>query len=153
MEHPEVVEYRINKIVPGPFVLTPKTNYTIAPERCDIGMTMNVQVKRREQQIELNPQIIFIDKTTNETLATYTAQFIFGIVNFEQVIRFADNAINIPNNLMLDCLSIVIGTTRGLLISETKGTYLQDILFPIYNIRDLLQQLLANSVPSSPVGS
>lgn len=150
MEQSTVVEYKINKIIPGTFKLTPKQNFSIQPEQCDVSITLAVQANKEEKQLHFKPEIEYIDQRTKELLATYNALFSFDIVGFDQVIKFRDTVVNVPNNLMLDCFSIVIGTTRGMLLSETKGTYLEKIYFPIFNVVDFLNQLNAQNVPPQP---
>lgn len=65
-------------------------------------------------------------------LGTLSVSCIFVIPNFEQVIDIEkDGKVNIPKNLIEVLNANSISTTRGVMFSTFKGTFLHDAVLPI----------------------
>lgn len=65
----------------------------------------------------------------------------FKIINFKDVvIKKEEGSFDIPESLLLNFSTIVLGTIRGILHEKLKGTILQNEVFPLIDIRDLKKQ-------------
>ncbi|OYQ47907.1 hypothetical protein [Flavobacterium aurantiibacter] len=65
-------------------------------------------------------------------LGALSVSCIFEIVNFEDVIKVeADGKVNIPQRLIETLNMISISTTRGVMFSTFKGTFLHGAVLPI----------------------
>ncbi len=66
-----------------------------------------------------------------EILATLRLGFVFEIANLEQIVVVQDNNITLPPGLLNLLNAVVIGTMRGVLFSELRGTMLEDAILPV----------------------
>jgi hypothetical protein len=65
-------------------------------------------------------------------LGALSVSCIFEIVNFEEVIKIEDNGkLDIPQSLIETLNIISISTTRGVMFSTFKGTFLHGAVLPI----------------------
>jgi hypothetical protein len=65
-------------------------------------------------------------------LGALSVSCIFEIVNFEEVIKTEpDGKLNIPQPLIDTLNSISISTTRGIMFSTFKGTFLHNAILPV----------------------
>ncbi|MEY4029960.1 MAG: hypothetical protein RJA90_1159 [Bacteroidota bacterium] len=74
----------------------------------------------------------------SEVLGALSVSCIFDIVNFEDVIKIeADGKVNIPQRLIETLNIISISTTRGVMFSTFKGTFLHSAILPIIDPQQL----------------
>lgn len=65
-------------------------------------------------------------------LGTLSVSCIFEIMNFEELIRMGENGnLDIPQHLLETLNTISISTTRGVMFSTFKGTFLHGAVLPI----------------------
>jgi hypothetical protein len=62
----------------------------------------------------------------------------FSIIPFDSVILKEKDGFQIPDMLMLNFFNLITGTIRGILYEKLRGTVLQNEVFPLINLRDLL---------------
>jgi hypothetical protein len=79
--------------------------------------------------------IVHVEIKNNDqtnVLGALSVSCIFEIVNFEEVIKTeADGKLNIPQSLIDTLNSISISTTRGVMFSTFKGTFLHNAILPV----------------------
>jgi hypothetical protein len=69
-------------------------------------------------------------------LGSIAVSCVYSIANFEEVVKIeSDGKINIPQTLFETLNSISISTTRGVMYSTFKGTFLHNAFLPIVNTR------------------
>jgi hypothetical protein len=69
-------------------------------------------------------------------LGSISVSCVYSIANFEEVVKIeSDGRINIPQTLFETLNSISISTTRGVMYSTFKGTFLHNAFLPIVNPR------------------
>lgn len=72
----------------------------------------------------------------NHIMGSLAASCIYGISNFDEIIKIeADGKLNIPQPLVEILNSISISTTRGIMFSTFKGTFLHNAFLPIIDPR------------------
>ena len=63
----------------------------------------------------------------------------FNIRPFGTVIKKEGGSYQIPNDLMLNLFNIVTGTVRGILHERLRGTSLQNEIFPLIDVNQLIK--------------
>lgn len=66
-----------------------------------------------------------------EVIATVRLGFVFEIANLESIIIPNGESMSLPQNLLNLLNAVVIGTMRGVLYSEFRGTILDDAILPV----------------------
>ena len=143
----KVVRYRIAKIGLPEYSLNEKPNYSITGDDCEVTMNLGIATLREEQQLRIDLRARYIDKRTQEELSDFKVDFYFSILDFENTFSYMNDRVNIPDGLLLDAMSITIGTARGMLVIRNEETYLSEIYLPIYNVLDLLSLIKAQQSP------
>lgn len=62
----------------------------------------------------------------------------FSITPFDSVIIKEKNGFQIPDMLMFNFFNLITGTIRGILYEKLRGTVLQNEVFPLIDLKDLL---------------
>lgn len=76
----------------------------------------------------------------NHILGSLAVSCIYSIVNFDDVVKIqADGRLDIPQPLVEILNSISISTTRGVMFSTFKGTFLHNAFLPIIDPRSFQQ--------------
>lgn len=76
----------------------------------------------------------------NYILGSLAVSCIYSIVNFDNVVKIeADGKLDIPQPLIEILNSISISTTRGVMFSTFKGTFLHNAFLPIIDPRSFKQ--------------
>jgi len=83
-----------------------------------------------------------IPENKNEVLALET-EIIFHIKNMKDVIHFDEKnkKTTIKDDLLSTLLGVMIGTSRGILSTKTKGTALAPFPLPIINVKEFLHNM------------
>lgn len=76
----------------------------------------------------------------NHILGSLAVSCIYSVVNFDDVVKIeADGKLDIPQPLVEILNSISISTTRGVMFSTFKGTFLHNAFLPIVDPRSFRQ--------------
>lgn len=76
----------------------------------------------------------------NHILGSLVVSCIYSIANFDEVVKIeADGKLDIPQPLVEILNSISISTTRGVMFTTFKGTFLHNAFLPIVNPRSFEQ--------------
>lgn len=77
----------------------------------------------------------------NHVLGSLVTSCIYGLANFDEIIKIdADGKVNLPQPLVELLNSISISTTRGVMFSTFKGTFLHNAFLPIVDPRSFQQR-------------
>ncbi len=118
-------------------------NYAMAPSDFDQskGLSFTVLVETRTDEVtKIVSLIVFIkilygadsELAKPVELASFSVAYYFEISDFEKVIlKNEDNAFIIPQQLDSIIKPASISTTRGIIYSELRGTYLHQAIMPI----------------------
>ncbi|RZJ91310.1 MAG: hypothetical protein EOO20_05375 [Chryseobacterium sp.] len=63
----------------------------------------------------------------------------FSITPFGDVIKSENNGFEVPDLLVINLFNIIAGTIRGILYEKLRGTVLQNEVFPLIDVRELLK--------------
>lgn len=114
------------------------------PEIPDIPLDkfyFNVSIdSRSDESKRLIFVIVHIEIKSNNkiyTLGKISVNCIFEIVNYDHVVsKKEDGSLNIPANIIDALNSISLSTTRGIMFSTFKGTFLHNAIMPILDPKD-----------------
>jgi len=82
---------------------------------------------------------IFLDNEKKITLASIETSSIFEITNLNEIVKFEDEKLKIPEFLMATLIGISISTIRGMLLAKTSGSIIQNAIIPVINPSDFLK--------------
>lgn len=107
---------------------------TKAPE---IGQQVHFNIGM-EQRFDIPNKVVFVASivsildapTDGNVLARMATSCNFVVDNLEDYIKDGDK-VHLPEPIMVTINSIAISTTRGMLFSELKGTYLHGAILPL----------------------
>jgi hypothetical protein len=110
---------------------TPLTNFNF-----------NISIESRADAVNKLVFVIVHVKIKNDdhsvVLGALSVSCIFEIVNFEDVIKVeANGKVNMPQRLIETLNNISISTTRGVMFSTFKGTFLHGAVLPIIDPKQL----------------
>lgn len=85
-------------------------------------------------------EVKIVDKEKNELVwASLRVGCIFSILNFDDiVIRKEDGQTEMPDEYINLLNTIAIGTSRGVLYSELRGTFLHHAILPILDVKSFV---------------
>lgn len=91
-----------------------------------------------EQRFNIEQELIFVvcditifpQNNTEQKLGKYRSSCIFKVNNLKQYIT-EKKEIDIPENFIITINAVAISTTRGLMFSMFKGTFLQGAILPL----------------------
>jgi len=130
-EKEENIEYQIKGIeILDSFLKTPKQSI---PKGTAYQFNMNI-----EHRIDLGRKFVmvltdvscFVDDAQGD-LGKFKSSCIFYIPQLEKYIDKETKALNLPEQFLISINSISISTTRGLMFSFLKGTFLHNAVIPI----------------------
>ena len=104
------------------FKITPDVR--IADQLHHIAAIMNIEVETMDMLHQF---------------ANMSIGYVFEIENFDEVIPLDANGLyNVPDPLVVTLLSVATSTTRGILFTYLKGTFLHNAILPIIDPSTLL---------------
>ncbi|NLF43869.1 MAG: hypothetical protein GX587_14340 [Bacteroidales bacterium] len=105
------------------------------------GFNFNINIESRADKARKLVFVIIHVEIKNEdqpfVLGTISVSCVFELVNFNDIIKFETNekAI-IPQSLIETLVAISVSTTRGVMFSTFKGTFLHGAILPIVDIKN-----------------
>lgn len=126
------VEMKIHAIE----ILNGSLNLPANPGIPATNFNFNIGVESRVNAVNKHVFVIVHVEIKNDdhsiVLGALSVSCIFEIVNFEEVIKIEnDGKVNIPQPLIETLNMISISTTRGVMFSTFKGTFLHGAVLPI----------------------
>ncbi|MFN4233240.1 MAG: hypothetical protein ACK4IK_00390 [Bacteroidia bacterium] len=117
-------------------LLNSSLNLPAHPNTPVTNFNFNISIESRVDAVNKLVFVIVHVEIKNDdhsvVLGALSVSCIFEIVNFEDVIKIeADGKVNIPQRLIETLNIISISTTRGVMFSTFKGTFLHGAVLPI----------------------
>lgn len=136
------VEFKLSRVKEISFSCTDLVNdltYKVIEKDLKIEIGFNFLIRKKENEFVINTLILYLFKT--KEVLKYENQTFFNVKNIDQVITSEKDKINIKDEFLLSLLSVVIGTTRGMMIKNTMGKKINEFPLPILNPKDVLDNL------------
>lgn len=105
--------------------------------RIEAGFGFHLLKDKNEFGVRTLVQYLF----KGDEVLKYENQIDFDVKNIDQVVDLEKDKLNIKDGFLLSLLSVVIGTTRGMMIKNTMGKRINDFPIPIINPKDLLDNI------------
>jgi hypothetical protein len=80
-------------------------------------------------------QVIVNTRKSSEKIGSIKLRCTFHVPNFEEYILNNESGPTLPQDLLYLLNTVVIGTMRGIMFSEFRGTVLNDALLPVLDPR------------------
>ena len=123
-------------------LLKSSLNLPLKPNTPVITFNFNINIESRVDAVNKLVFVIVDVEIKNDDhsviLGALSVSCIFEIVNFEKLIKVdADGKVNIPQQL-IEMLNIIsISTTRGVMFSTFKGTFLHGAVLPLIDPKQI----------------
>lgn len=102
----------------------------------------NIQIEQRinneDKMVIVITSIEVIHEEDKQCHAAIKVSCIFIIENFQDFIVASTNQVNLPDQFAITLNSISLSTTRGIMYSQFKGTFMHNVLLPIVNPSSLI---------------
>lgn len=128
----KAIELLNNSIILPPNAKTPITNFNF-----NLNIESKADVTKKLVFVIVNVEIKNDDQSL--IIGTISVSCVYEIFNFEEAIKIeVDGKINMPPKLVETLNIISISTTRGVMFSTFKGTYLHNAFLPIIDPKMLI---------------
>lgn len=119
-------------------------NLTHPVENSHNNITFNFDIR---SEIKLNKEqklilvIISIDLFDQEKtikLGDISTSCIFEVPNYDLYVDLKNNGVNFPEDFIITINSISLSTTRGIMFSQFRGTYLHNAILPVIDPKSFI---------------
>jgi len=128
------------ELLKGTLSLPPTMDVSVA----NFNFTINVGSKV-DTQNKLIFMIVDVEIRSEDQLhllGALSVSCIYYVDNYEKIVKvLADGRLDLPKNFLDALNSISVSTTRGVLFSTFKGTFLHNAILPIINPQQLTSSL------------
>lgn len=98
----------------------------------DFGISLQIAP---DANLNQSVHILKVDVTTKKDkeniIASFTLGAIFEIPELEKISTYEGDVVRLPQTLQTLLTTVVIGTMRGVMYTEFRGTSLRDVLLPV----------------------
>ena len=106
----------------------------LPPER---GYNFNINIEQRinneEKLVIVTTSIELIHEADKQCHASIKVSCIFLVENFQAFYSATNNQVKLPDQFIVTLNSISLSTTRGIMFSQFKGTFMHNVFLPIVN--------------------
>lgn len=134
------IQMRLASVSEVSFMMSPgELGDNVNPDAIQIGFSSQIypDVENNIFNLVFGTRYEFEGKVVLESLY----KFEFEVKNLSQFIVFNDDQSITVNHLMPHCLSVAIGTMRGILVAKTAGTILSKFPLPMIDANQLSANL------------
>lgn len=112
------------------------------PKECQFNFDINIQqrISSEEKLIIVAPNISVRIDNGKEVYGRFKANIVFQVQNLENFKIQKNAKYEIPESFITTLNSISISTSRGLMFSAFKGTFLHNAILPIVNPGDFTKE-------------
>lgn len=129
--------YKINLKLSDQFLENPKK-----PDNYSIKFGHDNAVDFEAKAIRIRLETVFDGMNDKDEklgiYAEYGIEFHFHVENLEDFVEENEKGKQLDSTLGATILSIAFSTSRGILIERTQGTYLEGIILPVIDPKELL---------------
>lgn len=117
---------------------TPTLNDSRLPDT-QFELAINISIDKPNKRIINSLKVLVKSADDNAIVATITVMCTFEITNFEEVVIVSDESVTMPDPIIETLNIITIGTTRGIMFNEFKGTWLHNNILPVIDPKSFKQ--------------
>lgn len=134
------IKYRLESINETEYKFNYDFNYdSLNPEMTNIQIGHDMKPIMEEDRIVVNAKVNIVDSATDTILATNAISMSFGLSPIKNIISFDKKGnVTTQDPLILDTFIIAaIGTLRGVLMKNLKGTPISSVSIPLIPMENL----------------
>jgi hypothetical protein len=136
------IQFKLSRVNEISFSCTDTVNdltNEVIEKNLKIEIGFNFQLLKDSNEFAVRTLIQYLFK--GDEFLKYENQIVFNVKNIDQVASLEKDKMNIKDEFLLSLLSVVIGTTRGMMIKNTMGKKINDFPLPILNPQEVLNNL------------
>jgi hypothetical protein len=146
MKKQEAINIRIKEINQCTFNLNQKTlpkDEIEIGKNLSIGLGFNFNVDFENNLFHFFTLITYKNHNTDESVIELETEIIFELNDLKLVVKKQKTPgdFNINDDLIITLAGVAIGTSRGVLASNTKGTPLSKFPLPILNPKEIIDNI------------
>lgn len=113
-------------------LINPQT--PLKPERIyNYNINIEQRINNEEKLVFAITSVNLISEEDKQCHASIKTSCIFYIENFQDFVEEHSTAVKLPEQFIVTLNSIALSTTRGIMFTHFKGTFLHNALLPIVN--------------------
>ena len=121
-----------------------------------IHINTSYSYKMEDEEVTVSLGVIYEYKNENEKktqeLLNYKGSFEFKIGNLNEIIKKNSIGIDMPDGILEIITGVAISSARGIIISKTAGSFINQFYLPLVSPQEIIAQLkgkIANKVMSN----
>ena len=95
------------------------------------NINIEQRINNEEKLVVVITSVDLIYEEDNQTHASIKTSCIFSIENFQDFLTGPTDKVNFPDQFIVTLNSISLSTTRGIMFTSFKGTFMHNVLLPI----------------------
>jgi hypothetical protein len=106
------------------------------------GLGFDFSINTEKELFDFNTLIRYLIEGTEEPILELETLIRFHVINLQSVVSNSENGqLDIDDNFLSTLMGVCIGTSRGILSNNTKGTVMSKYPLPLLNPSDILNDI------------
>ena len=111
-------------------------------ENLIFGLAFNFDISFEDEILKHKTLIRFILENIEEPIIELETELVYHVINIKEVAKFIkEGEMDIDDNFLATITGVSLGTSRGILAKNTKGTPLSKYPLPILNPAEILKDI------------
>jgi hypothetical protein len=136
MSQQDTVTYKISAIETLNLEMKHPKQQDIDFNTFHFDLKLQHRINAEKKLVFVITQITVMDKDKNNQVGYVETSSIFEVENFSDYLQ-PDNNVKFPDSFINEINSMAISTTRGIMFSEFKGTFMHKAVLPIFKTEQL----------------
>ena len=102
------------------------------------NLVMNVSIDKESRKITIILSVRMNLINNDSIVANISVGCTFKIINFQEIIIEKEGTLTIPDAILETLNILTIGTTRGIMFSEFRGTWLHNTILPVIDPKSFI---------------
>ena len=133
IKSPAEVKVKIKAIELIDFTLKHPSKEKLIPSQYHFNLNITHKINNEQKSVFVITNIDIFHEDRKTQLGNIRSSCIFEIPNFNEFIPEKDNKPDFPEDMIHMLNSISLSTTRGVMFSKFRGTFLHNAILPIIN--------------------
>ncbi|MDI9365069.1 MAG: hypothetical protein QM541_08975 [Flavobacterium sp.] len=98
----------------------------------------NIKILEESNEIAIETTVKLKNLELDDYLAEIKVLMKFTFLPFDTIVQKSNGGYQIPDAIVLNLFNIISGTLRGILFEKLRGSVLQNEIFPLIDVKNLL---------------
>jgi len=118
-------------------------------DKIKIGLGFRFSFDKEKELFKTFFQVTYNYEPDNSELLNYQIEVTFQLFNSGNILAIENDIIEYKDEqFLLAVISVVIGTSRGMIAVKTMGMEINKVILPILDAKDLLNNIGLKNIPS-----